>query len=227
MVNMDELDKFILKFKSLWQSGSNVKLTANVDSGIAHISLHVSVGLDNNHASSRPQSSSKSGRESPCRKRRRERRKAEREAKAAAEEAAAGSAVNVDCSPSEVVVNQAEMSSDAKFEILVEAQDEVTNLDITEAIEENFDGLLDEMKFSKQDALRFICVHKLKVETSALDDGNIRRNFWTYRIIVKNNEVTLNLVDSWKVPGKFDDLAFRNLSGGKPKVKVRDILKII
>ena len=134
--------------------------------------------------------------------------------------------MNVDCSPSEVVVNQAEMSSDAKFEILVEAQDEVTNLDITEAIEENFDGLLDEMKFSKQDALRFICVHKLKVETSALDDGNIRRNFWTYRIIVKNNEVTLNLVDSWKVPGKFDDLAFRNSSGGKRQVKVRDIRKI-
>ena len=45
MATFDELDKFISKFKSLWNSGSNAKLVVDVEAGVAQISLSVNVAL--------------------------------------------------------------------------------------------------------------------------------------------------------------------------------------
>ena len=42
---LDELDKFISKFISLWQSGSNIRLNLNADGGKANISMHVKLNL--------------------------------------------------------------------------------------------------------------------------------------------------------------------------------------
>ena len=67
---MSELDKFVLKFKSLWDSGSNAELIVNTEDGVAHISLHVIVDLGKTcGTASRASHSSDSGRDSPCRKR--------------------------------------------------------------------------------------------------------------------------------------------------------------
>ena len=62
---LDELDKFISKFISLWQSGSNVRLNLNADGVKANISMHVKLNLQSF------KNVKKSGRDSPCRQKRR------------------------------------------------------------------------------------------------------------------------------------------------------------
>ena len=49
---------------------------------------------------------------------------------------------------------------------------------------------------------------------------------YTYKIIVKNKDVVLDVIKSWKEQNNFDDLAFRNSKIDKKQVKIRDVRKI-
>ena len=82
MVNVDELDKFVLKFKSLLELGSrDAKLIVNAEDGVLQLNLQVNVKLENASGSG---ISNKYDCGTPSRKRRRERRDKERKARAAA-----------------------------------------------------------------------------------------------------------------------------------------------
>ena len=49
---------------------------------------------------------------------------------------------------------------------------------------------------------------------------------YTYKIIVKNKDVVLDVIKSWKEQNNFDDLAFRNSKIDKKQVKIRDVRKV-
>ena len=127
MAGINELDKFVYKFKSLLESGSDAKLIVNAERGIAKISLHVNVqySVDTHVKEAENSSRRNGGVSSPCRQRRRLRREAKRNARAAAAEAEKAKVVENDPE-----LKKAEMS-EAEYELLVETQEEVTNYEIT------------------------------------------------------------------------------------------------
>ena len=45
MDSIAELEKFVCKFKSLVESGSNVRLIVNAEDGVVDMSLHLSVKI--------------------------------------------------------------------------------------------------------------------------------------------------------------------------------------
>ena len=86
MVTIDELDKFVNKFKCLFPSGSDFRLVVNAKARVAEISLHANVSLEEPVRNGPAQGHNfKRVQESPCKRRRRERREAERKAKSNAE----------------------------------------------------------------------------------------------------------------------------------------------
>ena len=205
---MGELEKFIIKFRSLCESGTDAKLVVDAKDGVAQISLSVTVKMDEVFGkvckSSNPHHGRQTG-DSPCKKRRRERQDADRKAKAAAEQVA------IDTN---------------KFVLEVETQESVNNVDITEAIEENFFGGLNDRNVAKGDPSRSILVHKIK-DQAVLDKSNEKIVTSIYHIFVKNEAAVLGVLDDWTEPHKFDDLAFRNAVYGKKQVKIRKITKIL
>ena len=221
---MGELDKFILKFRSLCESGSNARLVVDTEDGIAKISLHVSVKLEQafgrvNITSSK---SHRRGRDSPCKQRRRERREAERNAKVVAAQVSTGDSDG--CADTSIIDTELNLM-DIKFDLKVEAQEAVKNVDITEAIEVNFSGGLDEKKVSLNHPSRSILVHKMK-ESSFKNENDEMMFSYIYRIYVKNEVDVLSIINEWKKPNQFDDLAFRNATDGKKQVKLRDVRKL-
>jgi hypothetical protein len=102
----------------------------------------------------------------------------------------------------------------------IEAHDKCKNFDITEAIEVNFDGALDDLKVGEQDPARFIHVQK-KIESKD-DEGNL----FNYRILVKDIEVAHKVIENWKQPHMFDDLAFGNSVYGIVRVRIREVQRL-
>ena len=136
MAGMSELDKFVHKFKSLWESGSDVSLTVNVVKGIAQINLQVNVSLERKMPGNAwIKRSPRKGADSPCKQRRRARREAERKGKTNAAKNSAGKADVIQ----EVSCSESEMSevTEAQYEVVFNTQKEVQNFDRVEALEEN------------------------------------------------------------------------------------------
>ena len=118
------------------------------------------------------------------------------------------------------------VAEEAQYEIQFDTQAQVSNLDVTEAIEVNVDGGLNDRNVSADDPSRFVLVHKLRHESHDDDNKQILDRI-TYRLIVKNKEVALDVIDDWNNPGTFDDLAFRNAKLDKLYVKIREVKRII
>ena len=68
----------------------------------------------------------------------------------------------------------------------------------------------------------FMLIHKIK-EDEYQDDINGRMRCIKYKIFVKNVEKVLDVLEGWRIPGNFDDLAFRNARGDKLQVKIREV----
>ena len=214
MVNVDELDKFVLKFKSLLElSSRDAKFIVNAEDGVLQLNLQVNVKLENASGSG---ISNQYDRGTPSRKRRRERRDKERKARAAAAVEAA-TKVASDVGPNPIQVAE---KSDIEYEMVVNVQDEVRNFEITEAIEENFVGGLMDRNVDDVKLARSLNVHKLREEA---EDN--RMTCCYYKLIVKN-DLASEIVESWNKPGCFDDLAFENAERDKKQVKVRCIKKV-
>ena len=111
-------------------------MVVDAEDGVAKISLSVTVIMDEVFGKVCNSSSFCHGRrtgDSPCKKRRRECREADRKAKAAAEQVAIDS---------------------SKYALEVGTQEDVNNVDITEAIEEHFSGGLNDRRVAKGDPSR-------------------------------------------------------------------------
>mgnify|MGYP006229648415 CR=1 FL=1 len=57
-----------------------------------------------------------------------------------------------------------------------------------------------------------------------LDDESLRSFF--YRIFVKNQDIPKNVVEDWKNPGSFDDLAFRSAEMDKKQARLIEFTTI-
>ena len=121
--------------------------------------------------------------------------------------------------------NLDEGQSYATFEIAMDVQEQVKSYDIVEAVEENLSGALNNLGVDDNDQTRFILMQNLKQEAYQTEiSGNMIG--YTYKIIVKNKDVVLDVIKSWKEQNNFDDLAFRNSKIDKKQVKIRDVRKI-
>ena len=80
------------------------------------------------------------------------------------------------------------------------------------------------MKVAENHPSRFILVQKVKEEPFEKDDEK-RLNF-LYKVIVKNVEVAKSVIEGWKNPYKFDDLAFRHAVYDKVQARVQEVQKI-
>ena len=191
MASFAELDKFVSKFKSLWETGSNVSMTVEANAGLAKISLHVNVALKVQDqvelADSFRRGGGYGGKGSPCRQRRRIRRAAERQARANAtgDAVTARSAAEMDQSQVARVHDIQEAESDVEFVVVVDVQEGVEGYDIVEAFEENFTAVLIDVNVNLDDACQSMLIHKIE-EDEYQDDINGRMRCINYEIFVKN-----------------------------------------
>ena len=125
-----------------------------------------------------------------------------------------------------------DIKSTAEKDVLVE-ENKVTvkckGYDVVEAIEENYQGTLSDLKIDVQDITRFILIQKLEEEPFEKDDedeNEKRRIRFVYKVIFKDNEVAKTLIESWNYRNKFDDLAFRHAVYDKVQVRIQKVQKI-
>jgi hypothetical protein len=224
-----------------------VNLYVETEAGNAFVNLQVGLGQAQPHPSTGQHAGGRRG-GGPAKKRRRERRKAaqqltaEQAAAATAEQdgldsnkASAEQAVHVaeeDIIDDSSTISQIDGSQDdtekvthetSEYQLKVEAHEKCQNYDIIEAIEVNYDGTMDDLKIEKNDPARFILVQK-EIEADRIDDRNI--NLVAYRVIVRDKEVAKTIIEGWREPHKFDDLAFRKAVYGKIRVRIREVQKL-
>ena len=113
---------------------------------------------------------------------------------------------------------------EAEYELKVDAHIKVRNFDVVEAIEENYNGTLNDQKIDVNDPSRYILVQKIKEEP--FENENEKRTLLSYRVFVNNNVVSKTLIESWKLQRNFDDLAFRNAVYDKIQVRIHEVKKI-
>ena len=230
MADPDELNKFVRKFVSLWQSGRHASLYVETEAGNAFVNLMVGLGqalpLPGEHVPA-------GGR--PAKERRKVRRAAVREGTVAAEKAvvAANSGQDKaeeallekkDIAEAETVfekvmnspIPQIDGTADRNvcYELTVEAHMECTHDDVIEAIEANFFGSLDDENVKENDPLRYIIVQQA--------DENQK----LYEVAVKDNETSMKVIEKWNDPYEFDDLAFKNSVYDKIKIKIREVRRL-
>ena len=115
-----------------------------------------------------------------------------------------------------------EVKSKIQYDLIVEADSNVKNYDIVEAIEVNFDGALDERGVGKDDPCRHINIYKL-------DDcvQDMKKNCYIYRIHIQNSATASSVVEDWKHQNNFDDLAFGNAIRDKLQVRIRAVKRLV
>ena len=220
MTGASELENFVRKFIFLWKSGCKAKLSVESKAGEAFVNLSVGLGQAGPAVPARRRGGA------PARQRRTERRAAERRASAQAEEA---SDVNVsdentdDQSTSAQnkfgqTDGTAEKAGVATFDVMVEAHDQCKNDDVIEALEENFFGDLKDKKIEKSDPMGYFSIREATKEV--LDVQNV------YRIKVKAKKVITDIIERWKKPYEFDDLAFTNAVYGEVAIKIKDVKRV-
>ena len=116
-------------------------------------------------------------------------------------------------------------TEEVQYEVNIDVQEKVKNFDVIEAVEVNFDGGLNDLNIEPEDPSRYILVHKLN-EVAYETEDKMKWKSCTYKILVKNVDAALNVIESWKKAHNFDDLAFRSAERDEKQVKIRDIRKI-
>ena len=112
--------------------------------------------------------------------------------------------------------------SETTFEVKVETQEDVRNFDVIEAIEENYGAALTEKNVSADSPCRNMVFNSLKKEVFENQNGE-KINSFIIKILVRNNDAALAVINDWKAPNNFDDLAFRNSMGDRRQVRVTDV----
>ena len=172
MAGYVELDKFVKKFLSLWEAGCDASLHVETRAGNAVVNLQVSADGASGGGCRRG---------SPSRQRRRQRREAERVEKLAAAEEVDERVENVDqeTSTEELSGKEEKLSEESKsredlleYELKIDAQGDCKNFDVMEAIEVNFDGILNDMKVSEDDVCRFLHIQKDIEKQKCEEDSN-------------------------------------------------------
>ena len=108
-----------------------------------------------------------------------------------------------------------------EYELKIDAQGDCKNFDVMEAIEVNFDGILNDMKVSEDDVCRFLHIQKNIEKQKCEEDSKLL----TYKVFIKDDENAKAVVDSWKEIHNFDDLAFHRAVRDKINVRIREVIR--
>ena len=242
MAGLEELEKFVRKFVTLWQSGSDANLYVETKAGSAFVNLRVGLGQAHTHQGQHAGVRRGGG---PAKQRRLERRAAAREASAAAaaEKAGAGdenrekdkideetlvkkkteeaedALEKVTNSPIPQVDGISESDSNICFEFRVEAHESCTHEDILESIEANFLGCLDDEKVEKDSKIRDLIVEESK-------DNPGSQNIRLYEVTVLDNEIVKKIIESWNTPYTFDDLAFKKAVRDEIVINIQKVQRL-
>ena len=100
-------------------------------------------------------------------------------------------------------------------------KEKVEKFDVIEAVEVNFNGGLNDLNIEPDDPSGYK-LNEVAYET----EDKMKWKSCTYKILVKNVDAALNVIESWKKAHNFDDLAFRSAERDEKQVKIRDIRKI-
>ena len=115
-----------------------------------------------------------------------------------------------------------EVKSKIQYDLMVEADSNIKNYDIVEAIEVNYDGALDERDVDKDDPCRFINIYRLDQ-----CEQDMKKNCYMYRIHVENSATSSSVIEDWKQQNNFDDLAFGNAIRDKLQVRIREVKRFV
>ena len=222
MAGASELDNFVRKFVLLWRAGSNAKLSVEAKAGEAFVNLSVGLGYATPVASATRRRGG-----APARQRRTERRAAERLSSSVEAEKASdsGNDINEERDVSGQRLEQAAQSSPipkvegaagyAIFDVKVDAHEKCCDSDVIEAIQENFFGELKERQIEKSDPMGDLSVVAVK---GLFEEEKV------YRIKVKDQ--MMSVVEKWRTPYEFDDLAFNNAVYGEVSIKIKDVKRL-
>ena len=225
MAGASELDNFVRKFVLLWRAGRNAKLSVEAKAGEAFVNLSVGLGYATPVASATRRRGG-----APARQRRTERRAAERLSSSVEAEKASDSGNDINeerdvsgqrleqaaqSSPIPKVECAAEEAGYAIFDVKVDAHEKCCDSDVIEAIQENFFGELKERQIEKSDPMGDLSVVAVK---GLLEEEKV------YRIKVKDQMISV--VEKWRTPYEFDDLAFNNAVYGEVSIKIKDVKRL-
>jgi hypothetical protein len=240
MAGYEELDKFVKKFLSLWEAGCEASLHVETRAGNAVVNLQVGLGILGQAKPGHgvgPVGASGDGCRggSPSRQRRRQKREADRVEKLAAAEEVEEKVEKVDQETfteeidgiEEKLLKESKSSEGMlEYELRIDAHADCKNYDVMEAIEVNFDGILNDMKVNKDDVCRYIHVQKdldPKEDNQKCEDD---RKLLSYRVLIKDSENSKAVVESWKKRHNFDDLAFHRAVYDKINIRITEVQRL-
>ena len=109
----------------------------------------------------------------------------------------------------------------------IDAHEKCTSDDINEVLETNFIEVLKvKAKSDLKEDLKLFRIKKLEEKQVICKLEGQFRNLQVYRIVIKNSDVTRNIVEAWRVDHQFDDRAFMNSVNSDILIKVRDVAKV-
>ena len=228
MAELREFHSFVTKFVNLWKNGFEASLCVNSKAGDANINLQVGLGQ-----AQLPEDLHHQRQPGPSRVRRRERRadarlKAEQASSkvAAAEEAAAEIKpliATVDTAKVPDVTAAEEASEETtEYELKIETHPSCSGFDIVEAIQTNFNGILDEKKVMNNDPSRTIFVVKTNEKQTIMKINQEVRNLQLFKVTVKNKKDAKDAIEEWK-NDTFDDFAFEKSDLKDVRIRVREV----
>ena len=231
MAELREFHSFVTKFVNLWENGFEASLHVNSKAGYANINLQVGLGQ-----AQYPQHQHHQRQPGPSRVRRRERRaesriKAEQASTkvAAAEEAAAENKPLIATPETAKVpdVTAAEKASEetTEFELKIEAHPSCSDFDIVEAIQTNFNGILDDKKLVNNDPSRTIFVVKVNEKQKIRKIDQEFRNLQVFKVTVKRRKDAEDAIEEWN-NDTFDDHAFEKSNLKDVRIRVREVQKL-
>ena len=116
MAAHSEMDQFIRKFVSLWESGCEASLHLESKAGQAYVNLRLGLGPAQTHPAWKNEHGGCHRGGGPAQQRRRERRRAERQSRATAEEAEAAAMENAaeqgDLEKKEIIIEEVNEAQD-------------------------------------------------------------------------------------------------------------------
>ena len=108
----------------------------------------------------------------------------------------------------------------AVYEFTFESHETCTDDDIIENLNTNFHCPLDDRKIEKNDPIRYFTSKKTN---EILEENKILKVF---KVSAKDDETAVNLIESWKTFGNFDDRAFNNSVHWDITIRIKDMQRL-
>ena len=242
MASRGEFYSFVRKFESLWKSGCNAKLYVETEAGHAFVHLQAGLGQALHHpVVETPAGCHRGG--GPARERRREKRLAARKAaeeaveivevekeKVVSEEDATNSDTEDDASgieterePFKIPQVDGLVDSVVSYELKIEAHEDCTEEEMTEALEANFHGTISDKKEGDNQELNYLVIQNLNLESAC---ENNKRKIVSFKVAVKENVIATSIIESWKERYNFDELAFKNYNYENRSIRIDMVTRL-